>query len=139
MVAGITVTFNAFGYFQQVRTAMAATTTQASNNAAAAQIQTAVQALDTALNALTSGPAGLGAAHRDLGRRLNDMLISDVDPTPSVIAGVDGPCRNIDTSLDVLRGIEATTLAGLNQTLARAGLAALPTWTPPAAPACQRR
>ena len=110
MVAGITVTYDAFGYFQQVRTAMATATSQAANNAAAAQIQAAVQKLDAALTSLASGPAGLGAVHRDLGRRLNDMLVGDVEPTPSVIAGVDGPCKQLDTALDELRRLETTDL-----------------------------
>jgi photosystem II stability/assembly factor-like uncharacterized protein len=139
MVAGIAATYHAFNYIQQLRAALATTTAQASNQAAAAQIQTAVRALDSALTPLASGPAGFGAAHRDLGRRLNDMLVGDVQPTPSVIAGVDGPCRAIDTALDGLRGLEATTIAELNSTLARAGLAALPPWTPPAAPSCGPR
>jgi hypothetical protein len=95
-----------------------------------------VQALDPALAPLASGPSGFGVAHRVLGRRLNDLLVGDVEPTPSVIAGVDGPCKAIDSALDGLRRLEATSVAELNVTLSRAGLAVLPTWTPPAAPAC---
>jgi hypothetical protein len=93
--------------------------------------------LDTALRALTTGPEGLGTAHRDLGRRLNDQLVSDAEPTPSVIAGVDGPCQAIDRALDELRRLQATTIADLNNVRGRAGLKPLPTWTAPPAPACE--
>jgi hypothetical protein len=59
-----------------------------------------------------------------------------VEPTPSVIAGVDAPCKAIDGALDGLRRLEATSVAELNVTLVAAGLAVLPAWTPPATPAC---
>jgi hypothetical protein len=133
MVAGITATFQAFNAIQELRSALAARNAAAASTAAAGQIATAVQALDAAL---TTVSPGLGAAHRDLGRRLNDQLVGDVQPTASVIAGVDGPCRAIDASLDSLRRLQATNIAELNALLARAGLAALPAWTPPATPAC---
>jgi len=139
MVAGIAATYHAFTYIQQVRAALTTRTADTGSNPAAAQIAPAAQALDAALTSLANGPAGLGAAHRDLGRRLNDMLVADVQPTPSVIAGVDGPCKAIDTALDGLRTLQATTVADLNATLVRARLAALPAWTPPAAPACGAR
>jgi photosystem II stability/assembly factor-like uncharacterized protein len=136
MVAGIRATFEAFNHVQELRAALASRTTEAAGHAAAAPIGTAVQALDAALAQLTSGPAGLGAAHRDLGRRLNDMLVGDAEPTASVVAGVDGPCRGIDTALDGLRRLQTTIVAELSAMLTRAGLTALPAWTPPAAPAC---
>jgi len=136
MVAGITATYRAFNDVQQLRAALAERIGQASNTASAAQITSGVQALETALTPLVNGPNGLGAAHRDLGRRLNDMLVGDVEPTPSVIAGVDGPCRAIDAALDGLRRLQTTTLADLNGTIARAGLPALPSLTLPPAPSC---
>jgi photosystem II stability/assembly factor-like uncharacterized protein len=139
MVAGITATYHALTYLQQLRAALAARTSAAANNAGAAEIATAVRALDAALTPLASGPAGFGTAHRDLGRRLNDLLVGDVQPTANVIAGVDGPCRAIDNALDGLRRLQATSVAPLNSLLARAGLGALPAWTPPAAPACGKR
>jgi hypothetical protein len=139
MVAGLAATYHAVNYIQQLRAALATRTTDAANHAAGAQIATAVQALDTALAPLATGPSGLGVAHRDLGRRLNDLLVGDVEPTPSVIAGADGPCKAIDSALDGLRSLQTTSAAELNTTLARAGLAVLPTWTPPAAPACGPR
>jgi photosystem II stability/assembly factor-like uncharacterized protein len=136
MVAGVRATYEAFNHVQELRAALAKRTTQAAGNGAAPPMGTAVQALDAALAQLTNGPAGLGAAHRDLGRRLNDMLVGDVQPTASVVAGVDGPCRNIDTALDGLRRLETTSVADLNRTLASAGPESLPSWTPPAGPAC---
>jgi photosystem II stability/assembly factor-like uncharacterized protein len=139
MVAGIAATYHAVNYIQQLRSALATRMTEAANNAAGAQIATAVQALDTALAPLATGPSSLGIAHRDLGRRLNDLLVGDVEPTSSVIAGADEPCRAIDNALDGLRRLEATSATDLNTALARAGLAVLPAWTPPAAPACGPR
>jgi hypothetical protein len=139
MVAGLAATYHAVSHIQSVRAAMAIRKTEAANNAAAVQISTALQALDTALAPLAAGPSGLGVAHRDLGRRLNDLLVGDVEPTPSVIAGVEGPCKAIDSALDGLRRLEATSVAEVNVTLSRAGLAVLPAWAPPAAPACGPR
>ncbi len=132
MVAGIAATYHAFHYIQDVRAGLA----KISTGGGAAGMHAAAGSLDTALNDLVSGPDGFGAAHRDLGRRLNDMLVGDVDPTPSVIAGVDRPCASIDTGLERLRTLEATAKTELDAGLARAGQAKLPSWTPPAAPAC---
>jgi len=139
MVAGITATYQALTYVQRLRDALAATTKAAASGPSAAEVRAGAQAIDAALASLEGGPAGLGVGHRDLGRRLNDQLVGDVEPTPSVIAGVDVPCEAIDTALDGLRRLESTTIAELNTTLARAGLAALPLWTPPAAPSCGPR
>jgi hypothetical protein len=136
MVAGIAATYLAVNHIQSLRAALAIRTAEAANNAAGAQIAAAVKALDAALAPLATGPSGVGVAHRDLGRRLNDLLVGDVEPTPSVIAGVDGPCKTIDSALDGLRRLEATSVAELNATLVAAGLAVLPAWTPPATPAC---
>jgi hypothetical protein len=122
-----------------LRAALAIRTAEAASNTAGAQVATALKALEAALAPFETGPTGLGVAHRDLGRRLNDLLVGDVEPTPSVIAGVDGPCKTIDSALDGLRRLEATSVAELNATLAGAGLAVLPTWTPPATPACGPR
>jgi hypothetical protein len=97
MVAGLKATFDAFNFIQQLRTPDAG---------------------------LAPIAARLGTAHRDLGRRLNDMLVGDVQPTASVIAGVDGPCRAIDAAITDLR-----------QSLARSNINAS-AWTPPALPAC---
>jgi photosystem II stability/assembly factor-like uncharacterized protein len=130
MVAGIAATYDAFNYIQQLRTTLAALAD------ADTQIASAAKALDTALGPLANGPTGLGAAHRDLGRRLNDQLIDDMQPTPSVIAGVDAPCRAVDSALDNLRRLQQANIQELNVLLARARRAALPLWTPPATPAC---
>jgi photosystem II stability/assembly factor-like uncharacterized protein len=138
MVAGLGATYHAVTYVQALRAALTAGTRQAAGKAEAAQISSAVQALDTALAPLASGPNGFGIAHRDLGRRLNDMLVADFAPTASVIAGVNGPCESIDRSIDGLRRLQPS-IAELNAMLARAGLAALPAWTPSAAPACGPR
>jgi len=108
MVAGIAATYQAFNFIQQVRS------------------QSPAQSIDAALVDIASGPSGVGAAHRDLGRRLNDQLVGDLEPTPSIVAGVDGPCRAIDAALDRLRDLQAKNPA----------LTQLGSWKPPAAPAC---
>jgi photosystem II stability/assembly factor-like uncharacterized protein len=108
MVAGIAATYQAFNFIQQLRSSAAA------------------PALDTPLAEIANGPAGLGAAHRDLARRLNDQLVADAEPTPSIVAGVEGPCRAIDAALDRLRDLQAKN----------SGTTGLTAWRPPAAPAC---
>jgi photosystem II stability/assembly factor-like uncharacterized protein len=88
MVAGLAATYHAVTYIQQVQKSGASG---------------GKDGLGEALIKLISGPNGLGIAHRDLGRRLNDQLVSDAEPTPSVIAGVDGPCESIDKALAELK------------------------------------
>jgi hypothetical protein len=108
MVAGITATYQAFNAIQRARS------------------EAAGQSIDAALAEIANGPAGLGAAHRDLARRLNDQLVGDIEPTASIIAGVDAPCRAIDAVLGRLRELQSKN----------PGIAALSAWKPPAAPAC---
>jgi hypothetical protein len=107
-VAGITATYNAFNFIQRIRPSLSG------------------GPVDTTLAEIINGASGIGAAHRDLARRLNDMLVGDADPTPSVIEGVDAPCRAIDAAFDRLRQLQASN----------PGVAALSGWKPPAAPAC---
>jgi photosystem II stability/assembly factor-like uncharacterized protein len=134
MVAGITATYRALTYIQELHGVLASRATAAAG--VSGEIAVAVRALDAALTALADGPGGFGLAHRDLGRRLNDMLVGDVQPNASLIAGVDGPCRAIDSALEGLRRLQATSVADLHARLLHAGLGSLPAWTPPAAPAC---
>jgi hypothetical protein len=130
MVAGISATYHAVTYIHQLRAALAVHTKEAAGTGSAAQLATSAAALDEALAALETVPDGFGVAHRDLGRRLNDMLVADFEPTPSVIAGVDGPCTAIDRALSALRALQPR-FTDLNAALTRAGLPALPAWTPP--------
>jgi hypothetical protein len=120
MVAGLAATYHAMNYIQKVRATLAARTGDG-----------AVQALDSALASLAGGPAGFGIAHRDLGRRLSDQLVADMEPTPSVVAGVDVPCASIDKALDELRRLQSSASAQAN--------AGLPPWTAPTAPACGKK
>ena len=136
MVAGIAATYQGFNDIQELRTALASRNTAAASTAAASQIAAAVKTIDAALTAIASGPAGLGTAHRDFGRRLNDQLVADAAPTASVVAGVDAPCRAVDDALASFRKLQAADVKALNAALAGANLGALPAWTPPAAPAC---
>jgi hypothetical protein len=138
MVAGIAATFQAFNYIQDLRTRLAARAkpAAAAGNPAAAEIDKAAESLDTALAALLNGPGSFGMAHRDLGRRLNDQLVADMAPTPSIVAGVDGPCQSIDAALVTLGQLQASRVTELNTLLTRAGQAALPAPPRVSAPAC---
>jgi hypothetical protein len=136
MVAGLDVTYHAITYVQQLTAALADREKAIAGKPAAQQVTTAAQALAAAIAPLGSSAGPLGLAHRDLGRRINDQLIADAKPTASVIAGVDTPCASIDTALNALRALQSGQAAALDTTLKRAGLAALPAWTAPTAPAC---
>ena len=114
MVAGITATYEATNYIDRLQAALA---TAKPRGAGAS----AVDALVKAVAPLAGSSGVFGLAHRDLGRRLNDQLVADMVPTPSVIAGVDGPCASIDRAFETLRGLQPK-LAELS----------LPAWTPPA-------
>jgi hypothetical protein len=57
-------------------------------------------------------------------------------PTPSIIAGVDGPCQSIDAALVTLGQLQASRVTELNTLLTRAGQAALPAPPKVSAPAC---
>ena len=126
----------ACNYLEQLRAALTARTTDAADKPARPRSPRAIQALDAALAPLDERPGRLRAAHRDLGRRLNDQLVGDSQPTASIVAGVDAPCRAIDAGLTVLRGLQTSNIAELNAALTRAGVGTVPAWTPPAGPAC---
>ena len=134
MVAGIAATYHAFNYVQDLRTALAAREKSAAGSSA--EIASASKSLDDALAPLLNGPGSFGMAHRDLGRRLNDQLVADMAPTPSIIAGVDGPCQSIDVALATLRQLQTSRVTELNTLLTRAGQTSLPTPPQLSAPAC---
>jgi photosystem II stability/assembly factor-like uncharacterized protein len=136
MVAGLGTTYEAVHYLDALSAALADRTKAAEGQPGAAEIAAAIKTLDGAVTTLESGPAGFGVAHRDLGRRMNDQVVGDAQPDPNIIAGVDAPCHSIDAAIGGLRTLQASTIAPLNALLAKAGLAALPSWTPPAA-GCQ--
>jgi photosystem II stability/assembly factor-like uncharacterized protein len=119
MVAGISTTYHAVTYVQQLRAAIARRLQGPSPDAA-----TALKSLDAALAPLDGSAGIFGLAHRDLGRRLNDQLVADFAPTPSVVAGVDAPCAAIDKALATMRTLDVSALGDV------------PRWTPPTAPAC---
>jgi len=137
MVAGLGATYRAVTYLHDVRAALTPKAREAI--AASPDAARALQAVDAALAQMETGPDGFGIAHRDLGRRLNDQLVADMAPTPSVVAGVDGPCVAIDRSSAALAQLQSAQFAPINSALSRASLPTLPAWTPPAAPACGAR
>ncbi len=118
MVAGIAATYNAVNHVQQVRAEIAKRLQAAPADAAA------LKTLDAALAPLDGSAGVFGLAHRDLGRRLNDQLVADAQPTPSVSAGTDAPCAAIDKAIEALRQLDMKAVGDT------------PPWTPPAAPAC---
>jgi hypothetical protein len=138
MVAGLGTTYEAVNYLDALTAAIANRKTAAAGTAGAAEITAAIQTVEAAIAPLESGPSGFGPAHRDLGRRINDQVVGDQPPTASIIAGVDAPCHAIDASIAQLRTLQASQIAPLNALLSKAGLAALPTWAPPAS-GCQTK
>jgi photosystem II stability/assembly factor-like uncharacterized protein len=138
MVAGLGTTYEAVNYLDALTAAIANRKTAAAGTAGAAEITAAIRAVEAAIMPLESGPSGFGPAHRDLGRRINDQVVGDQPPTASIIAGGDAPCHAIDASIAQLRSLQASQIAPLNALLSKAGLAALPTWAPPAS-GCQTK
>ncbi len=136
MVAGLGTTYAAVHYLDALSAALADRTKATEGKPGAAEIGAAIKTLDGAVTTLESGPAGFGVAHRDLGRRINDQVVGDAQPDASIIAGVDAPCHAIDAALGDLRTLQASTIVPLNALLAKAGLAALPAWTPAAERVC---
>jgi hypothetical protein len=94
----------------------------------------AARSLDAELAALVTN--GFGIVHRDLGRRYSDQFIADAMPTPSVVAGVDDPCKRLDETIASLAKLQTTSIATLNAQFESAGLGALSVWKAPTAPAC---
>jgi photosystem II stability/assembly factor-like uncharacterized protein len=120
MVGGVTTTYEAVNYVDALHSAIE---TARAGSASAADLD----ALEKTLTTLTGSSGVFGLAHRDLSRRLNDQLIADMAPTPSVVAGVDGPCKAVDEGLTTIRSFQPA-----------ASKLGLPAWTPPAS-ACAVR
>ena len=123
MVAGLTVSFEGFNYVARLRGTLDSATNGTSTAAGNDRIAAAARSLDTALARIAGD--GFGIVHRDLGRRYSDQFIADAMPTPSVIAGVDGPCRQLDATLSSLRTLQASGIAELNRQLTGAGVGPL--------------
>ena len=132
MMAGLATSYDTFNQVRSLRAALTLASAGAAGKAAADQIIASVKTID-------DGAAGLqgaiGNANRDLGRYLVDMEVGDGAPAETVIAAIDGACRNIDSALAELRRIEGSA-AQLNVLLKQAQVAAVPAWTPPPGPAC---
>jgi hypothetical protein len=137
MVAGLAGSFQGFTYVQQLRDALRRLPDLTRNAPGATQIAEAAKAVDAALAPLAA--AGFGIVHRDLGRRYADQFIADAMPTPSIVAGVDAPCRQLDAAIAGVQSLRSASIADLDRLLSRAGVAPLPSWTPPAQPACGQR
>jgi hypothetical protein len=134
MVAGLTASYEAVNYVVALRAALAARTGQAAGKTAATSMASAAQSLDAEFASLVTN--GFGIVHRDLGRRYSDQFIADAMPTPSVVAGVDEPCKQLDATIATLAKLQATSVATLNAQFESAGVGALPAWKAPTAPAC---
>ncbi len=131
MVAGLTVSYAGFNYVTELHDAI----DSLSKRTTSAQLPASIGSLDSALIRLAT--TGFGIVHRDLGRRYSDQFIADAMPTPSIVAGVDAPCRQLDATLDSLKKL-AASIGELNGMVTRSGGRALPSWTSPTAPACGR-
>ena len=135
MVAGIAGSYQGFNYAMDLHAALDSAVSETKNTPAADSVARTARSLDSTLMRVAT--TGFGIVHRDLGRRYSDQFIADAMPTPSVVAGADEPCQRLDASMDVLRKVQAA-VKNLNATLERVHVALLPSWTPPAAPACGR-
>ena len=135
MVAGIAGSYEGFNYAMDLRAAVDSAANKTKNTPVADTVAKLARSLDSTLARVAT--SGFGIVHRDLGRRYSDQFIADAMPTPSVIAGTDEPCQRLDASMDVLRKVQAT-VKDMNTILERAKLPPVPSWTPPAAPACGR-
>ena len=136
MVAGLTASYEGVNYVTELRGALEAVAARSKGTTVGDGIVAAARALDTTLARIAT--TGFGIVHRDLGRRYSDQFIADAMPTASVIAGVDAPCRQLDETLRSLAALRPR-IDELNLASRRAGGAALPSWKPPAAPACGGR
>ena len=136
MVAGLTVSYQAVNYVTELRRALDSLVNRPPSGGNREQAVSLARSLDSTLARLAT--TGFGIVHRDLGRRYSDQFIADAMPTPSVVAGVDAPCKLLDATLQTLRKLQATKNADLNAALSRSGGTSLPTWSPPAPPACAR-
>ena len=107
MVAGLTASYDAFNYIDALRESGVA------------------RNIDAELATLAANEFGI--VHRDLGRRYSDQFIADAAPDPSIVEGVDGPCKQLDAAIERLRTL-TRSVSGQQ----------LPSWRPPAPPACGR-
>jgi hypothetical protein len=126
MVAGLTTSYQGVNYVTELRRALDSLANRRPSASTNDQAAMQARSLDSTLARLAS--AGFGTVHRDLGRRYSDQFIADAMPTPSVVAGVDAPCKQLDATLDALRKLQASSIAELN----RASGGRLPSWVPPA-------
>jgi hypothetical protein len=137
MVAGLTASYEGFNYVTSLESMLDSLPNRVSDGASRERIASAARTLDTALSRIAV--SGFGIVHRDLGRRYSDQFIADAMPTPSIVAGVDGPCRQLDATIEALRKLQGSTISDVNAVLAHASVGALPSWKTPAAPACGAR
>jgi photosystem II stability/assembly factor-like uncharacterized protein/cbb3-type cytochrome oxidase cytochrome c subunit len=132
MTAGLARSHDAFSQIQKLESALAQTSAPTAGKPGADQIFAAMKALD---DGVAGSQAEIGNANRDLGRYLVDMEVGDGVPSMTVVAAIDGACRNIDSAMTEIRHL-AGTIAQLNVLLKQAQLPAVPAWTPPTGPAC---
>ncbi len=132
MVAGLHASAEGFRHIEALRAALA----PIENGAGDASLRSAAASLDSAAERLANGPGSFAFANRDLARELTDMVVGDIDPTPSVSAAPERSCRDIMTDRAAYSALERSQLTPLSQRLAAAGHPALPTWAPETRAAC---
>jgi hypothetical protein len=98
-----------------------------------------VQAFDKKLDAVQNGTTrapGLGLSNRDLARYYQMLLSGDARPAERLREEIAGSCRGLTTALESWRGLNATELPAVNQTLAGAKQAPVAPIAVPATPSC---
>ncbi len=134
IMAGMTASYDAFQQLAKLRAAVSARQQRAKGHA---QLTAALEKLDKRANALANGRNGAGLVNRGLARDLEDMEFGDFRPTASDRTAVAGHCQLLNAALSGIQGLEAQTIPTVNQQLAQANLAPLPTASAAADPACR--
>jgi photosystem II stability/assembly factor-like uncharacterized protein len=133
MTAGLHSSAEGFRHIEELRSALASVATA---TGAIPAVRAAAATLDTAVERLANGPGSFAFANRDLARELTDMIVGDIDPSPSVMAAPERSCRDITTDREAFVHLQETQLAALEKLLNDAGRTPLPHWTPDAGSAC---
>ncbi len=133
MTAGLHSSADGFRHIEQLRLALATLTAAAGTSST---VRAAAATLDTAMERLANGPGSFAFANRDLARELTDMIVGDIDPSPSVVAAPERSCHDIETDGQAYMRLQDTQLAALEKLLNGAGNTPLPHWTPATGNAC---
>ncbi len=133
MVAGLHASAEGFRHIEALRSVLAPIV--AGNGDAA--LRSAAASLDSAVERLANGPGSFAFANRDLARELTDMVVGDIDPTPSVSAAPERSCQSIAAARQAFDDLQRMQGAAIDRLLAGHG-APLVHWDVPDDPPCGR-